>query len=127
MYAIRSYYALVKVPFDQKYWAKVAEEKYPHGLPKPYSNDPCQWIFHGYPCGSVIWDEDKKWTAHGPQRTDDTVLHVATARLLGYRWPAELDNSMELADEQREWVKCCGALASFADEDGIVCIRNNFV
>ena len=111
-----------KVPFDIHYWTKVAKEKYPNGLPKPYSDDPTQWIFHGHPCGSVIWDEEQKWTAHGPLRTDDTVLQVAVARLLGYRWPAELDTSMELADEQREWVKRCDALASYADEDGIVCI-----
>ena len=29
---------------------------------------------------------------------------------------------MELADEQREWVNRCETLASFADDDGIVCI-----
>lgn len=95
---------LVKVPFDLDHWSKVAEEKYPNGLPKPYSDDPTQWIFHGHPCGSVVWDEEQKRTVHGPLRTDDTVLQVAVARLLGYRWPAELDAEMELADEQREWV-----------------------
>jgi len=31
---------LVKVPFDLEHWSKVAEEQYPHGLPKPYSDDP---------------------------------------------------------------------------------------
>lgn len=113
---------LVKVPFDFEYWYKVAEEQYPNGLPKPYSDDPTQWIFHGHPCGSVIWDEEQKLTAHGPLRNDDTVLHVAVARLLGYCWPAELDAGMELADEQREWVKRCEALASYTDDDGIVCI-----
>jgi hypothetical protein len=112
----------VKVPFDLEHWGKVAEESYPHGLPNPYTNDPTQWIFHGHPCGSVVWDEEQKWTVEGPLRTDDTVLQVAVARLLGYRWPAELDTDMELADEQREWVKRCEALLSFADEDGIVCI-----
>jgi len=80
---------LVKVPFDLDHWTKVAEQLYPNGLPKPYTNDPTQWIFHGHPCGSVIWDDTKKWTAHGSLRTDDTVLQVAVARLLGYRWPAE--------------------------------------
>jgi hypothetical protein len=113
---------LAKVPFDIEHWTKVAAEKYPNGLPRPYSDDPTQWIFHGHPCGSVIWDEDTKWTAHGPLRIDDTVLHVAVARLLGYRWPAELDPDMELADEQREWVNRCESLLSHADEDGIVCI-----
>ena len=112
----------MKVPFDLDHWTKVAAEKYPNGLPKPYTDDPTQWIFHGHPCGSVVWDENKKWTADGPLRTDNTVLHIAVARLLGYCWPAELDASMELADEQREWVKRCEALANFADDDGIVCI-----
>jgi hypothetical protein len=111
-----------KFEFDLDHWTKVAEEKYPSGLPNPYTDDPTQWIFHGHPCGSVVWDEEQKWTAEGPLRTDDTVLQVAVARLLGYRWPAELDTKMELADEQREWVKRCEALLPFADEDGIVCI-----
>jgi len=113
---------LVKVPFDIDFWEKIAEQKYPNGLPKPYTDDPTQWIFHGHPCGSVIWDEEEKWTAQGSPRTDDTVMQVAVARLLGYRWPAELDGAMELADEQRAWVKRCKALLPFADEDGIVCI-----
>ncbi len=113
---------LSKVPFDLDHWTKVAEEKYPNGLPNPYTDDPTQWIFHGHPCGSVIWDGGQKLTAHGPLRTDYTVLHVALVRLLGYRWPAELDASIELADEQREWVKRCEALAGYADDDGIVCI-----
>ena len=113
---------LVKVPFDLDRWTKVANERFPHGLPRPYSDDPSQWIFHGHPCGSVIWDEEVKWTAHGPRRTDPTVLQVAVARLLGYRWPAEQDAGMELAEEQREWVRRCETLLAWADKDGIVCI-----
>lgn len=113
---------LVKVPFDLGHWTRVAEEQYPNGLPQPYTNDPTQWIFHGHPCGSVIWDEDSKWTAHGELRVDDSVLQVAVARLLGYQWPAELDSDMELATEQREWVERCQALAGFVDDDGIVCL-----
>jgi len=113
---------LAKVPFNLDHWTQVAAEKYPNGLPRPYSDDPTQWIFHGHPCGSVVWDAEKKWTAHGPLRKDDTVLHVAVARLLGYRWPAELDASMELSDEQREWVSRCETLRPYADKDGIVCI-----
>jgi len=113
---------LVKVPFDLDHWTKVAEERYPNGLPQPYTDDPTQWIFHGHPCGSVIWDEETKRTAHGPVRTDETVLQVAVARLLGYRWPAEVDPAMELAEEQREWVRQCDALLPLTDTDGIVCI-----
>ena len=113
---------LVKVPFDLERWSQVAKERYPNGLPHPYSDDPTQWIFHGHPCGSVVWDELEKRTAHGPLRTDPTVLQIAIARLLGYRWPTESDPGMELADEQRQWVQRCEALLYRADEDGIVCI-----
>jgi len=111
-----------KLELDIDYWREQGFAQYPHGIPRPYCDDPTQWIFHGHPWGSVIWDETEKWTAHGPLRTDDTVLHVAVARLLGYRWPAELDPDMELAAEQREWVNRCEALLPHADEDGIVCI-----
>ena len=65
---------LVKVPFDLDHWTQVANERYPHGLPRPYSDDPTQWIFHGHPCGSVVWDETEKQTIHGPLRTDSTVF-----------------------------------------------------
>ena len=113
---------LVKVPFDVERWQKVASERYQNGLPEPYSDDPTQWIFHGDPCGSVIWNEYKKWTARGTLRIDDTVLQVAVARVLGYRWPAELDPEMRLAKEQRELVEYCAEFADFGDADGIVCL-----
>ena len=113
---------LVKVPFDLDYWSSVANREYPNGLPKPYSNDPTQWIFHGHPCGGVEWDQLDKRTVHGVIRTDATVLQVAVARLLGYRWPAEREQDMELAAEQREWVRACEPLAALVDEDGIVCV-----
>lgn len=95
---------LVKVPFDLEHWTQVAKERYPHGLPKPYSDDPTQWIFHGHPM----------------QSTDP--LQVAAARLLGYRWPAETDPDMELSDEARHWISRCEPLLKLADNDGIVCI-----
>ena len=95
---------LIKVPFDLERWQKVAAERYPSGLPKPYSDDPTQWIFHGHPAQS------------------EHPLQVAVARLLGYRWPAELDLEMELSEEARAWVMKCKELLKFADEDGIVCI-----
>ena len=113
---------LARVPFDLERWSKVAEERYPNGLPGPYSDDPTQWIFHGHPCGSVVWDQTQKWTVRGSLRTDPTVLQVAVARLLGYQWPAEQDEDMELADEQREWVRRSETLIRLADKDGIVCI-----
>ena len=113
---------LVKVPFDLDRWTRVAQESYPNGLPRPYSNDPTQWIFHGHLCGSVVWDETEKRTAQGPARTDSKVLQIAVARLLGYRWPAEQDTDMELAAEQREWIRRCDVLLAYSDEDGIVCV-----
>lgn len=114
--------SFVKVPFDEIKWDNLGAELYPHGLPNPYTNDPTQWIFHGHPCGSVIWNEQSKRTDNGPTRRDATVLQVALARLLCYRWPAEYDEAMDLADEQRAWVRCCAYLQPMADDDGIVCL-----
>lgn len=95
---------LVKVPFDLAYWLRVAAERYPDGLPKPYSDDPTQWLFHGHPL-----------PASDP-------LQAAVARLAGYRWPAETDSSMELADEARTWIARCEKLAEHVDDDGVVCL-----
>jgi len=95
---------LVKVPFDLKHWQKVAAEKYPKGLPKPYSDDPTQWLFHGHPTK----------TGHP--------LQVALARVLSYRWPAESNTEMELADEARDLITAVKAFDHLSDEDGIFCI-----
>ena len=113
---------LVKVPFDLDHWKEVAAEQYPDGLPEPYSDDPTQWIFHGDPCRSVVWHEESKRTDLAPPRIDATVLHVAVARLLGYRWPAEFYPDMRLAPEQRQVADDCRAFDEFADPDGIVCL-----
>ena len=126
---------LIKVPFDLERWQKVAEEKYPHGLPKPYSDDPTQWIFHGHPCKSVVWDDEKKWTAYGPLRYDSTVLQVAVARLLGYQWPFENGpippppfpvgaggENGALCDESRQILNSLSIFDKFVDDDGIACI-----
>jgi hypothetical protein len=64
---------LLKVPFDSGHWRAVGVEEFPHGLPEPVSDDPTQWLFHGRPEPST------------------EPLQVSVARLLGYRWPAELD------------------------------------
>lgn len=113
---------LVKVPFNIERWQKVAAEKYPNGLPEPFTNDPTQWIFHGHPCGSVVWDEETKRLKIGVDRVDSTVLHVVVARLLGYKWPSEIDKKMGLAAEMREVMKRNDALDDLVDDDGIVCI-----
>jgi hypothetical protein len=90
---------MLKVPFDLDHWKKVATEKYPHGLPKPFSSDPTQWLFNGHPAGA------------------DQPLHVAVARLLGYQWPRQTGSGFP----------DCPALGpdgleTLADEDGIVCL-----
>ena len=108
--------------FDANHWLEIAAEKYPNGLPDPYTDDATQWIFHGHPVGSVVWDEETKRTVHGPHRIDAAVLQVAVARLLGYRWPAEQDPDIRLAGEMRTWVDRCRSLDRFADGDGIVCL-----
>jgi hypothetical protein len=88
---------LVKVPFDLEHWQKAAAEKYPNGLPKPFSSDPTQWLFDGHPSGA------------------DQPLHVAVARLVGYQWPRQTGSSFP----------DCPALGPdgleiLADDDGIV-------
>jgi hypothetical protein len=95
---------LLKVPLNLEHWSKVAKEKYPNGLPKPYSNDPTQWLFHGHPFKS------------------DQPLQVALARLLGYRWPAESDAKMELSDEARQLIEEIKTFDHLSDNDGIICI-----
>lgn len=129
---------LVKVPFDLEYWQKVAAEKYPNGLPKPYSDDPTQWLFHGHPIKT------------------DNPLQVALARVLGYRWPAEEVNNTSaiveaassgfqketdstdsgdiknnaagssiydtLAEEAKELIDAVKAFDHLSDDDGIFCI-----
>jgi len=73
---------LVKVPFDLPHWQQVAAERYPDGLPEPYSEDPTQWIFRGTVVPSTA------------------PLQVAVARLVGYRWPEQSDDGLaDLADE----------------------------
>ena len=108
--------SLVDVPFDLDHWTKVAAEKYPNGLPEPQSNDPTQWIFHGHPAGML-----EAGDARDPNPAD--LLQVAVGRLLGYRWPPELDADMRLDARAREWVAACDDLLPFADEDGIVCLQ----
>ncbi|MCL0047838.1 BREX-1 system adenine-specific DNA-methyltransferase PglX, partial [Dehalococcoidia bacterium] len=95
-----------KAPFDLEYWQKIADQDLSFELSAPQSDDPTQWLFHGHPA-----------------KVDrSNVLQVATARLLGYRWPIEHDETMEVSDDSREWVVKCGDLSRFGDSDGIVCL-----
>jgi hypothetical protein len=77
---------LVKVPFNLDHWQQVAQERYPDGLPEPHSDDPTQWLFRGDIPSSA------------------QPLHVAIARLLGYRWPDQTPDSLDAC----------------IDEDGII-------
>lgn len=76
----------LKVPFDLEYWREIAESSPP--LPEPHSNDPTQWLFEGDPTESTA------------------PLQVAVARLAGYHWPQQTNDS----------------LTPMADEDGILCL-----
>ena len=133
--------SLTKVKFDEERWTKIALQRYPDGLPKPYSDDPTQWLFHGHP------------------RPATDPLQVAVARLVGYRWPAELQTppatefdvksasspcvasassyqidtnqptetaphstAMELSSAAHAWIARCAPLAEHTDDDGIVCL-----
>ncbi len=78
--------SMVNIPFDLADWQSVADFAGP--LPEPSSNDPTQWLFGGHPVGAT------------------EPLHVAVARLLGYRWPQQAQDD----------------LGAHADADGIVCL-----
>lgn len=88
-----------QVPFDEMHWQSVAQQKYPQGLPKPFSSDPTQWLFNGNPFGS------------------DQPLHVAAARLLGYQWPRQTGSSFRDCPVLEP-----DGLEDLADDDGIVCL-----
>jgi hypothetical protein len=88
-----------QVAFDLANWQKVAVEKYPNGLPQPFSSDATQWLFNGHPKGA------------------ENPLQVAVARLLGYRWPRQTGSNFPDCPALEP-----DGLEPFADDDGIVCI-----
>jgi hypothetical protein len=90
---------LVKVPFDLAHWQGKAAEEYPHGLPRPHSSDPTQWLFSGHP-------------SIGQQ-----TLQVGVARLIGYRWPRQTKASFPDCPAVDP-----DALEGHADTDGMVCL-----
>lgn len=77
-----------KTAIDIGLWRTRARSKFGNGLPPPESWRPDQWYFDG----SI------------PRST--APLHVAVARLLGYRWPRQRADGLE----------------ALADQDGIVCL-----
>ena len=90
---------VLNTDYDRAYWHKAAAERYPHGLPKPCSSDPTQWLFNGHPAGA------------------DLPLHVTLARLLGYQWPRQTGSSFADCPPLGP-----DGLEGLADDDGIVCI-----
>lgn len=96
--------ALTRVPFDADRWVAEAAKKYPAGLPRLYSDEPTQWVFHGHP------------------KVSTNPLQVAVMRLLGYRWPVEINDGIEISDAASEWITRCDALNPHVDDDGIVCL-----
>jgi hypothetical protein len=90
---------LAKIPFDRARWREVATGAFPRGMPKPFSRDPTQWLFNGHP------------------KESDQPLHVAVARLLGYRWPRQTGSSFTDCQALEP-----DGLERLADGDGVVCL-----
>jgi hypothetical protein len=86
-----------KAPFDLDAWQDAARKAGP--LPQPSSDDPTQSLFAGQPVDSTA------------------PLQVAVARVLGYRWPRQTDQSVSGAPPVLD-----DGLEKLVDEDGIVCI-----
>jgi hypothetical protein len=85
------------------HWRAIAKREFPDGLPLPYSDDPTQWLFHGHPAFA----------------TAGTELHVALARLAGYRWPAEVTPSIGVSELSKERSALACRLPA-SDRDGIM-------
>jgi len=96
---------ILNTKIDMGKWREVAAKRFLEGVPEPYSDDVTQWLFHGHPAKA-----DK-----------GSGLHVALARLCGYRWPAETDEDMRLAAEARHCITSAMTLPS-ADNDGLLAL-----
>lgn len=91
-----------KTPIEIEYWRKLAVSTFSDDLPQPHSLDPSQWYFSGH----VVSGERS--------------LQVGLARLLGYRWPMEIESNVKMDEGQRKLSNQCEAFSSYADADGIV-------
>jgi hypothetical protein len=91
---------VLQVPFDRERWRAVALKAFGESVPRPHSDDPCQWLSAGQPLGSTA------------------PLHVAMARLLGYRWPRQTGSAFPDCPSLGS-----DGLEKFEDDDGIVCLR----
>jgi hypothetical protein len=92
---------LEKVPLDIQYWRERSAEMHFDGLSAESSPNPTEWSFTGNVQSSIA------------------PLHVAVARLLGYRWPRQNGSSVP-------GHPALGAdgFESHADADGIVCLSS---
>lgn len=109
---------LLRVPFDLAHWQCVAAEKYPKGLPKPYSDDPTQWIFDGHPGGSLYPSASDSNKGGARSAAGEHPLQTSVARLLDYRWPRQTgSNFMDCPSLGAD------GLDQHADVDGIVCLN----
>ncbi len=82
--------ALVNIPFPKR-WLKEAASTL------ALTGDPTQWLFNGHP------------------KDSEHPLHVAVARLLGYKWPRQTGSSFPDCP-----ALCSDGLEAFSDADGIV-------
>lgn len=87
---------LLKVPFDPDYWNAIAKQRFPDGLPEPWSDDPTQWLFEGRP------------------EVSDMPLQVAVARLVGYRWPEQAESDDLEAFPDTDGIVCLPSVAGEA-------------
>lgn len=97
--------ALTRVPFDLEHWTQAAQDLFPDGLPRAYSDDPTQWVFHGHPM---------------PARH---ALQIAVMRLVGYQWPAEQAQAPSTSNA-KVLTSSLARLTPFSDDDGIVCLAS---
>lgn len=96
---------LDKVVFDVQKWLDISGNRNDNSIPEPYSSDPTQWLFHGHPVNAER----------------GAALHIAVARLCGYRWPAEFDPDIRLSDEARAWIVKASELPT-GDNDGLLSV-----
>ena len=112
----------VKVPFDLRVGIRSQLGNTPTGCRSPIPTDPTQWIFHGHPCGSVIWDDGEQVDRPRPAAHRRTVLQspllacsVTAGRPKTTRTWSWLKNSANGSRRRRRFYP-------FEDDDGIVCI-----
>jgi hypothetical protein len=91
--------SLVEIPFDLAKWEREATIQFPSGLPQAESADPTQWIFTGHP------------------KDSSSILQVAVARLLGYRWPRQTGSAFSECAELSS-----DSLEHHVVPDGIACL-----